>query len=56
MLNVLETLGDVVVVEEPSAMESVTGSGAVVLFGIAAVLVVAAVALIIVNVVRKMKK
>ena len=56
MMNMLKTLGDVIITEEPYTTESVTGSGAVVLFGIAAVLVVAAVALIVVNVVRKTKK
>ena len=56
MLNVFKTLGDVVVVENPVPAEAATGSGSAVLFGIAAVLVVAAVSLIVVNVVRKTKK
>ena len=56
MLDLLSVLGDVITIEEPSTAEAVAGSGAIVFFGLAAILVVAAVVLIIVNIVKRTKK
>ncbi len=49
-------LADVVDIEYPSTSEAVSGSGAYVFFAIGAVLLVAAVALIVVNIIRRTKK
>lgn len=49
-------LADVVDIEMPSTEEAIIGSGAYILFGLAAVFIVVAVALLIVGIAKRNKK
>ena len=56
MFDLMTVLGDVISYEVPSTAEAVAASGAAVFFGLAAVLAVAAVVLVIVNIDKRTKK